>query len=257
MGGSGATATARSSTRGRRSGSAGGGRACRVATAVQISRSLADHPISLSAPSSEIPPSPRAEARAVAPPCGASRATPRPTRRCASTWPRGIEGLLSGAQARSALIAERRFEVSVRMMSMLALLIAASAAPQHLPAAKSTSARLLLYKLDAVGADVGTFEIRWRRSPPGEKQRSAVQLSSRARRTASSHQTSALRRIRHRADRARLHAAPLSRGPGRERPAQGHPRWPFPPQEGTLAVQATRTASPSRSRAGGRRRAAT
>jgi len=39
---------------------------------------------------------------------------------------------------------------------------------------------VLLFKLDALGADVGTFEIRVEPPPPGEKQRSAVQLSSRA-----------------------------------------------------------------------------
>src|SRR5882672_10720073 len=66
------------------------------------------------------------------------------------------------------------------MMPMVALLIAALCPPQQLPAAKFNVGEVLTYKLDAVGADVGTFEIRVEPPPPGDKQRSAVQLSSRA-----------------------------------------------------------------------------
>jgi len=65
------------------------------------------------------------------------------------------------------------------MAAMLALLVASLCPPQHLPAAKFAAGEVLKYRLDALGADVGIFEVR--AEPPPESEKTAVaQLSSRA-----------------------------------------------------------------------------
>jgi hypothetical protein len=66
------------------------------------------------------------------------------------------------------------------MWSMLALLLAALCPPQQLPPAKLTQGDVLQYKLDVVGAEMGTFELRTEPPPPAERQRAAMQLSWRA-----------------------------------------------------------------------------
>jgi hypothetical protein len=68
---------------------------------------------------------------------------------------------------------------------MLALLFAAAAVcpPQKLQAARFTPGEILSYRLDALGVDVGTFEVRVSLPPPAEK-RAALALSSRAKTTA-------------------------------------------------------------------------
>jgi hypothetical protein len=65
---------------------------------------------------------------------------------------------------------------------MLPILLAAAVCPpQHLPQAKFTSGETLRYRLDALGADVGTFEVRAEPPPPDKEKTGAVaQLSSRA-----------------------------------------------------------------------------
>src|SRR6266478_4179862 len=130
------------------------------------------------------------------------------------------------------------------MMPMVALLIAALCPPQQLPAAKFNVGEVLLFKLDAVGADVGTFEIRVEPPPPGEKQRSAVQLSSRAKTNAfvatnlgryDAYATALIAR-----DFTPLHY----REDLDENDQHKGTELAFPPQDGTLAVQATKNGEP-------------
>ena len=63
---------------------------------------------------------------------------------------------------------------------MLALMLAALCPPQHLPEARFSAGEVLPYKLDALGADVGTFEVRAEPPPDSEKERAVAKLSSRA-----------------------------------------------------------------------------
>jgi hypothetical protein len=70
------------------------------------------------------------------------------------------------------------------MPSMLAVLLAALCPPQQLPAAKLAPGEALQFKLDVVGADFGTFELRTEPPAPAERQRAALQLSWRAKTSA-------------------------------------------------------------------------
>jgi len=67
---------------------------------------------------------------------------------------------------------------------MLALLVAALCPPQPLPAAKAVPGEVLAYRLDALGADVGSFEIRSELPPPAERSKAVIQLTSRAKTSA-------------------------------------------------------------------------
>ena len=67
---------------------------------------------------------------------------------------------------------------------MLAMVLAALCPPQQLPAARFAAGEVLLYKLDALGADVGTFEVRAESPPVAERPRAAIQLSSRVKTSA-------------------------------------------------------------------------
>jgi hypothetical protein len=78
-------------------------------------------------------------------------------------------------------------------MSLLALLLAAPLAaaaagpvcpPQKLVAARFTPGEVLSFRLDVLGADVGTFEVRVESPPPAEKHRASLQLVSRAKTSA-------------------------------------------------------------------------
>jgi len=125
------------------------------------------------------------------------------------------------------------------------LLIAAICPPQHLPAAKFNVGEVLLYKLDAVGADVAPSRSGWRRLRPG---RSSARPCSSARAPKTNAfvatQPRALRRIRHRADR-RATSTPLHyREDLDENDLHKGTEVAFPPQEGTLAVQATKNGEP-------------
>ena len=67
---------------------------------------------------------------------------------------------------------------------MLALLLAAAVCPpQKLQAARFVPGEVLSYRLDALGADVGTFEVRVR-APPSTEKRAALELISRAKTSA-------------------------------------------------------------------------
>lgn len=71
---------------------------------------------------------------------------------------------------------------------MLALLLLAQVSapacpPQKLLAARFTPGEVLSFRLDALGADVGTFEVRVEPPPAGDR-RAALQLSSRAKTSA-------------------------------------------------------------------------
>jgi uncharacterized protein DUF3108 len=70
------------------------------------------------------------------------------------------------------------------MPAMLALLLATLCPPQHLPAARFSAGEVLQYKLDALGADVGTFEVRAEPPPESDKERAVARLSSRAKTSA-------------------------------------------------------------------------
>jgi Protein of unknown function (DUF3108) len=70
------------------------------------------------------------------------------------------------------------------MPPILAVLLAAFCPPQQLPAAKFTAGEVLLFRLDALGADVGTFEVRTEPPPLAERARATLQLSSRAKTSA-------------------------------------------------------------------------
>src|SRR4051812_31981840 len=70
------------------------------------------------------------------------------------------------------------------MPAILALLLAVPCPPQNLPAARFSAGEVLLYKLDALGAEVGTFEVRAEPPPDSEKARAVAQLSSRAKTSA-------------------------------------------------------------------------
>ncbi|HET9753363.1 MAG TPA: DUF3108 domain-containing protein [Myxococcales bacterium] len=67
---------------------------------------------------------------------------------------------------------------------MLALLLATLCPPQRLPAARFSAGEVLQYKLDALGADVGTFEVRAEPPPEADKERAVARLSSRAKTSA-------------------------------------------------------------------------
>jgi len=70
------------------------------------------------------------------------------------------------------------------MLPMLAVLLAALCPPQQVPAARFAAGEVLVYKLDALGADVGTFEVRAESPPVSERSRAAIQLSSRVKTSA-------------------------------------------------------------------------
>jgi len=70
------------------------------------------------------------------------------------------------------------------MLPMLALLLAALCPSQPLPVAKAVPGETLVYKLDAVGADVGSFEIRSELPPAADRSRAAILLTSRAKTSA-------------------------------------------------------------------------
>src|SRR5512144_2592606 len=67
------------------------------------------------------------------------------------------------------------------MLTTLAVLLASLCPPQRLPVAAFTGGEALSYKLDVLGADVGTFEVRAAAPSFEDRPRAALQLSSRAR----------------------------------------------------------------------------
>jgi hypothetical protein len=68
---------------------------------------------------------------------------------------------------------------------ILALLLAQAACPpQRLQPVKFKAGEVLTFKLDALGAEVGTFEVRTRRPKDGDNKQAVLELSSRARTSA-------------------------------------------------------------------------
>jgi hypothetical protein len=130
------------------------------------------------------------------------------------------------------------------MLSMLALFLAALCPPQPLPAAKAVPGEVLVYRLDALGADVGSFEIRTELPPASERSRAAIQLTSRAKTSAfvstnlgryETFATALLARdftpLRYRED---VDENDLHRGT----------ELVFPPENGSLTVKATKNGEP-------------
>ena len=70
-------------------------------------------------------------------------------------------------------------------MPFFALLLVAAPVcpPQKLQAARFAPGEVLSFRLDALGAEVGTFEVRVQAAPPGDK-RAALELTSRAKTSA-------------------------------------------------------------------------
>jgi hypothetical protein len=130
------------------------------------------------------------------------------------------------------------------MLPKLALLAAVLCPPQQLPAAKFAFGEVLLYKLDALGADVGTFEVRTEPPPSTERSRAAMQLSSRAKTSAfiatnlgryDAYATALIAR-----DFTPLHY----REDVDENEVHRGTELLFPPQNGALAVKATKNGEP-------------
>jgi hypothetical protein len=127
---------------------------------------------------------------------------------------------------------------------MLAALLAALCPPQQLPAAKFTAGEVLVYKLDVLGVDAGTFEVRAEPPPASERSRAAIQLSSRVKTSAfvstnvGRYETYATTLIGH--DFAPLHY----REDLDENDVHRGTELIFPAQNGPPAVKATRNGEP-------------
>jgi hypothetical protein len=130
------------------------------------------------------------------------------------------------------------------MLSLLALLLAAPCPPQRLPAADFAGREALQYKLDAMGADVGSFEIRAEPPPSGERPRAAVLLSSRAK-TSAFVSTNLARFETYSTSLIAPDFSPLRyREDVDENDLHHGTELTFPPQNGTLVVKATRNGEP-------------
>jgi hypothetical protein len=116
--------------------------------------------------------------------------------------------------------------------------------PQKLASARFTPGEVLGFKLDALGADVGTFEIRVESAPASEKYRAAVQLVSRAK-TSAFISTNVARYDAYAASLVGPDLVPLRY---REDVDEGEVHkaieLDFPPSAGTLAVRATKNGEP-------------
>jgi hypothetical protein len=130
------------------------------------------------------------------------------------------------------------------MVPMLAVLIAALCPPQQLAPAKLAPGEVLQYKLDVVGVDAGTFDLRTEPPPPAEQQRAGVQLTSRAKTNAfvstnmgryDAYATALIARdftpLRYRED---IDENTVHRGL----------ELSFPPEKGKLTVKATKNGEP-------------
>jgi Protein of unknown function (DUF3108) len=130
------------------------------------------------------------------------------------------------------------------MLPMLALLLAALCPTQKLPAVRSTAPEVLQYRLDALGADVGTFEIRAEPPPPSERSRAALRLSSRAK-TGAFVSTNLGRFETYATALVARDFTPLHyREDLDENDVHRGVELLFPPLNGTLAVKATKNGEP-------------
>src|SRR5438552_9093864 len=69
------------------------------------------------------------------------------------------------------------------LMPLLALLLSAVCPPQTLQAARFQPGEVFTYRIDVLGLDVGTFEVR-SQPPPATEKRAALELTSRAKTSA-------------------------------------------------------------------------
>jgi hypothetical protein len=130
------------------------------------------------------------------------------------------------------------------MLTLLALLLAAPCPPQQLPAAEFARREALVYKLDALGADVGSFEIRAEPPPSAERQRAAVLLSSRAK-TSAFVSTNIARFETYSTALIAPDFSPLHyREDVDENDLHHGTELSFPPRNGALVVKATRNGEP-------------
>jgi len=130
------------------------------------------------------------------------------------------------------------------MSAMIALLVAAVCPPQQLPPARFTPGEVLQYKLDVVGADVGTVEVRTEPPPAAEKEPAVALLTVRAK--ASAFMSTNVGRYESFA--TALIARDLSPLRYREDVDDGNVHrgieMAFPPRNGSLTVNATKNGEP-------------
>jgi len=130
------------------------------------------------------------------------------------------------------------------MLSLLALLLASPCPPQRLPAADFAGREVLQYKLDALGVDVGSFEVRAEPPPATEKPRAAELLSSRAKTNAFA-STNVARFETYSTALIAGDFTPLKyREDVDENDVHHGTELIFPPQNGKLSVKATRNGEP-------------
>ena len=130
------------------------------------------------------------------------------------------------------------------MVALLALLLASPCPPQRMPAGEFAGREALQYRLDALGADVGTFEIRAEPPPSAERPRAAVLLSSRAK-TSAFVSTNIARFETYSTALIAPDFSPLHyREDVDENELHHGTELFFPPRDGTLVVKATRNGEP-------------
>jgi hypothetical protein len=129
------------------------------------------------------------------------------------------------------------------MVALLTLLLASTCPPLRLPEA-SFAREALLYKLDVLGADVGSFEVRSDPPPSSEKPRAAALLSSRAK-TSAFVSTNVARFETYSTALVAADLTPLHfREDVDENDVHHGTELTFPQRDGVLPVQATRNGEP-------------
>ena len=130
------------------------------------------------------------------------------------------------------------------MLTTVAVLLASLCPAQRLPVAAFTGGEALSYRLDVLGADVGTFEIRAGPPPFDQRQRAALQLSSRAKTNAFVSTNVARFETYATALIARDFTPLRYREDVDENEVHHGTELDFPPHGGRLAVKATRNGEP-------------
>ena len=129
------------------------------------------------------------------------------------------------------------------MLTML-LLLAAVCPSQRLPVARFAGGEALSYKLDVLGADVGSFEIRSGPPPFDERSRAALQLTSRAK-TSAFVSTNVARFETYATALIARDFTPLRyREDVDENEVHHGTELDFPPHDGKLSLKATRNGEP-------------
>lgn len=130
------------------------------------------------------------------------------------------------------------------MLALLASLLASPCPPQQLPSANFAGRETLLYKLDVLGAEVGSFEIRAEPPPSAEEPRAAALLSSRAKTNAFA-STNLARFETYSTALIAPDFTPLHyREDVDENDLHHGTELTFPPHDGALVVKATRNGEP-------------